>query len=329
MVDSRSRRRVSESETRPKLAWSALAAIALLVLAFGGGDTSAVSWGIVSLGLLGAGFVLVRRHPRLGMTQAQRMVVAAALGLTAWTAMSTIWSDAPGLPVVALQRVLLYTAVVFVVAAIATRSTVESIAFSILTAITMVDGYALWTRLLGDHRNSAGQLVQSRLEAPLGYWNALGILSTLGVLLALGFATGRGRYRLAAAAVMPVLACTLYLTFSRGAIGALIVGLAVTGLVVQKRVRWSVAALVALATPLLSVLIAAQFRALTRNAPRAKYVYSQARWLSDVTREGRVMVVVVVVVRDGRISCRPSTRPARAQRAASRRSYAGCMCGRS
>ena len=296
MVDSRrSRARLPETETTLAVAPSALAALALLVLAFQSGDTSAVSWCAVSLGLLGAGVALMRRHPRPRVTQAQRLVTTAALGLTAWTALSTTWSAAPGPPMVALQRVLVYTAVALVVAAIATPSTVETIAFSILTAISVVDAYALWTRLLGDHRDSAGHLVQSRLEAPLGYWNGLGILTTLGVLLALGFATRRGPYRLAAAALLPVLATALYLTFSRGAVGALIVGLAVTGLVARQRVRWSAAMLVALAAPLGSVLIAAQFRALTRNAPRAKYPHSQARWLSDVTRDGRIMVVVLAV----------------------------------
>ena len=66
-----------------------------------------------------------------------------------------------------------------------------------------------------------------RLFTPLGYWNALGLFAAIGVLLALGIAA-RGASPVArglAGASLPLLACTLYFTFSRGAWLALAAGL--------------------------------------------------------------------------------------------------------
>ena len=63
-----------------------------------------------------------------------------------------------------------------------------------------------------------------RLAQPLTYWNGQGALAAIGLVLAAGLAA-RG-HRLAAAAA-PVLGLDLYLTLSRGAIGAGLAGLAV------------------------------------------------------------------------------------------------------
>jgi O-antigen ligase len=76
-----------------------------------------------------------------------------------------------------------------------------------------------------------------RLSFPLTYWNALGLFAALGVLLAVhrllprGAAMGPG---LGAAAV-PVMASTLFLTFSRGAILALAVGLIAYAVLLRTR----------------------------------------------------------------------------------------------
>ncbi len=76
----------------------------------------------------------------------------------------------------------------------------------------------------------------SRISYPVTYWNGLGLLAAVGIILCLGLTsddgdsrepTGLGRLARAASALpIPMLAVTLLLTFSRGAIGACIVGLA-------------------------------------------------------------------------------------------------------
>ncbi len=67
-----------------------------------------------------------------------------------------------------------------------------------------------------------------RLAGTIGYWNGLGIFAVIGLFLALGFAARGGRLatRAIAAAALPILAATMYLTFSRGAWLALVAGFA-------------------------------------------------------------------------------------------------------
>ena len=66
-----------------------------------------------------------------------------------------------------------------------------------------------------------------RLSEPVGYWNALGVLAALGVLLAVSLVARFESLlvRLVAAASTVPLALTLYFTFSRGAWLALLAGL--------------------------------------------------------------------------------------------------------
>ena len=58
-----------------------------------------------------------------------------------------------------------------------------------------------------------------RLAQPLTYWNAQGAMAALGLTLAAGLAA-EDRFARWAAACAPVLGLDLYLTLSRGAIGA-------------------------------------------------------------------------------------------------------------
>ena len=68
-----------------------------------------------------------------------------------------------------------------------------------------------------------------RLSAPLGYWNAMGLVAGLGVLLAVSIAADAERAgwsRAAAAAAIPTLAAALWMSYSRGALSATGAGLA-------------------------------------------------------------------------------------------------------
>lgn len=69
-----------------------------------------------------------------------------------------------------------------------------------------------------------------RLEQPLTYWNATGMLAALGVVLCVRLAGDPGRRgagrAVAAAGAVPLL-CGVYLSFSRGAVAALVAGLLV------------------------------------------------------------------------------------------------------
>jgi uncharacterized integral membrane protein len=101
-----------------------------------------------------------------------------------------------------------------------------------LTAgIAAVIGYGIAGRVLPDvvsltRTRSAG----GRLDQPLTYWNATGALAALGLVLCARLAADRTRpvaLRAAAAASAAPLGLGVYLSFSRGALTALGVGLAV------------------------------------------------------------------------------------------------------
>ena len=85
-----------------------------------------------------------------------------------------------------------------------------------------------------------------RLSWPLGYWNGLGLAAAMALVLALHLASDlreRVAARILAAASMPAVAATMFLTLSRGAFGAAAVGLVL--LVVLGRARGLPAALAA------------------------------------------------------------------------------------
>ncbi len=68
-----------------------------------------------------------------------------------------------------------------------------------------------------------------RLLEPIGYWNAMGALAGIGLVLAVGLASSERRpqwLKAAAAASSPILIAALWLSFSRGALAATACGLA-------------------------------------------------------------------------------------------------------
>ena len=91
----------------------------------------------------------------------------------------------------------------------------------------MIAAAALATWLLPGWFPSQPGKDPQRLAFPLTYWNALGILCSVGFILALHLTAGGLQpvwVRLAGAAACPVLLTALYFTFSRGAILAALIG---------------------------------------------------------------------------------------------------------
>src|SRR5262249_52067769 len=105
-------------------------------------------------------------------------------------------------------------------------------------AFTAMALAGLLTRLApGTFPISAGFLPE-RIAFPITYWNAMGIACAMAVALAVHLsASGKEPWpiKVLAAAALPMLAVTLYLTFSRGAIWALPVGLVIYVLLAQAR----------------------------------------------------------------------------------------------
>src|SRR5438067_1983542 len=79
----------------------------------------------------------------------------------------------------------------------------------------VVAGIALITRVLPEVWPISGNVHPERLSYPLTYWNALGVLAAIGLVLCIHLSSSLAEpraVRAAAAAALPVLATTLYFT---------------------------------------------------------------------------------------------------------------------
>lgn len=184
---------------------------------------TAVAWSLVLVGCV------VSPQP-LPVSRAGRAALAGLALLTAWTAASIAWAPLAGPATDSAQRLLLYTGALVAAAALLRTPRVARGAEPVLTlGIVVVVGYGLAGRLLPELLHQSRSLsAGGRLEQPLTYWNAMGLLAALGVVLATRLAgdpTRRPALRVAAAAAVAPLAVGLYLSFSRGAMAACVFGL--------------------------------------------------------------------------------------------------------
>lgn len=161
-----------------------------------------------------------------------RLAVGALLGLAAWVALSATWAPLGDVAGDDAERVGLY-AVGFAAAAGAWRERRAARLLEPLTAlgILVVVGFGLAGRLLpGLVELTETAAAGGRLTQPLTYWNAMGALAALGAVLTARLAGDRtrpGSWRCAAAAAAVPLLLGVYLSYSRGALLALVAGLLV------------------------------------------------------------------------------------------------------
>lgn len=159
--------------------------------------------------------------------------------LWAWTAASWLWSDDRAATAIDIRFVLVYVAALGALILAASGGRAVAVALGTLAGITAVASYTLATRLYpGVFGMFTAGSEFGRLYQPIGYWNALGAYAGVGVLLALGFvARGGILVRMLAAAALLPLAPVVYLTFSRGALISLAVGLVVMVALDRRRVQ--------------------------------------------------------------------------------------------
>jgi hypothetical protein len=192
-----------------------------------------LAWFLVVLAALCA----ERPLPR---STAGRVALAGAALLAVWTGVSIAWSPVSSAAVDDAQRVLLYlgalvAAAAFIVPGRPARWLEPGLAAGALIVIC----YGVSERLLPwlvelDRSESAA----ARLEQPLTYWNAVGLVGAIGLVLAArlaGDASRDLRLRCAAAAACAPLGAGVYLTFSRGSLVALTAGLALLALLLPRR----------------------------------------------------------------------------------------------
>lgn len=189
-----------------------------------------------------------------------RLCLLGLAALTLLTGLSILWAPVRLVAQSDLERLLLYLGVLIAGTAYLRGRQGLRLAEPVLAAgALVVIGYALAGRLLpGFVHQSVSISAFGRLEQPLTYWNAVGLLAAVGTLLALrvaGDPSREGRLRAAAAGAVVPLTLGVYLTFSRGALLAL--GFGVVVLVVLARDRAQVRALAAFGPAVLLCIAAA------------------------------------------------------------------------
>lgn len=196
-------------------------------------------------------------------TTAGRVAVAGLAGLAVWSAISLAWAPmvSPGFH--NAQRILLYLGVLLAaVAALRDPRLVRAAEPALAAGALTVIAYGLAGRLLPEVFNLERSFVAGgRLEQPLTYWNAEGLLACIGVLLCARLAGDPSRpgwMRAATAAACAPLGMGLYLTYSRGAVAVTLLGLIVLLAAVPTWVQLR-AVVTGVAAAVLAALLAASF----------------------------------------------------------------------
>lgn len=252
----------------PRLLLVALAVL-VAVAAFAGGSTDVPEESRLQLGLLAvAGAAAAAWLYGGGLAFCASRTAWSGVALLAafalWSGASIAWSVTPDRSWSELNRGIAYALIAVLGIALGSsllRAHARACA-ALSVAVGLVALYALGAKTLPGF--TLGGLIDldraaelTRLSAPLGYWNALGLLVALAALPCLAVALDRGRalgVRLTALAGTAVLLLVLALTYSRGAAVALGVALVVVLALSPARARilaWLAAAALGAAGPLL------------------------------------------------------------------------------
>jgi hypothetical protein len=246
------------------------------------------SWGWIAVVLLWGAATLLVTSDRLTISP---LPIAFLVGMTAflaWVAVSAAWSESPPRTIREVERDVVYLAFAGTIALAGSRLRAPAIVAGTLAGGTLVAMYALATRLFPERLGSYDPFAGYRLSEPVGYWNGLGLLAAMLLVLGLGLAA-RGSSvavrTLAATTFVPV-AAVLYFTFSRGGWIALAVGLAAALMLDPRRLGLLARALPLSIIPAAAVVISSRHDALT-------HVRSP---LEDASRDGHRLALVLLAL---------------------------------
>jgi hypothetical protein len=224
--------------------------------------------------------VALAENPFEGSTWSLALAAGSLSSFALLTLLSAFWSHAPGVALVEFDLPLVYALAMVLFGSVAyTRERLEWMLRLLAVAITAVCVCALITRLLPHLWPIRPDIAKNRLSFPVTYWNALGLLAVLGLVICVHVSSELRESRVArvaAAAAIPILATTLFFTFSRGAIACGIVALATYALLGRPR---GLASLLLSAGPASLVAITFAFHAnlLASPAPTAALAVVQGR----------------------------------------------------
>ncbi len=174
-------------------------------------------------------------------------VVGLLLAFTGLTALSVVWSVQPDESWQEAGRMLAYSALFAAALALVRLAPRRwsSLLGGVLLASVVVCAYALLTKILPNQLDPGDPY--ARLRAPYDYWNAIGLSAAMGVVSCLWLGARRTGHALLGALSYPamgLLLVTLLLSYSRGALMAVGIGVALWFCVVPLRVRGAAVLLV-------------------------------------------------------------------------------------
>lgn len=273
---------------------AAFVLVAGLAVVQGGYFPSSWGWGTVAASWAGALAILAGRPlPRGGAA----LFLAGLAAFTAWAAISVVWSSSTTATALEVQRDLLYVAAVGSVLTLLTRDRYASVLAAVFAAVVAVSTYSLASRLFPDQVGVFDPTAGNRLSEPIGYWNALGLFTAMGIVLGIGLSEAkRSAARAATAAAMPVMVTTLYFTFGRAAWIALGVGILVLVTVSPTRLRLLGRLTTLAAAPAVCVLYASKSEALIALEADFASAADEGRRLAAVVLLASAAAAALVVV---------------------------------
>jgi hypothetical protein len=196
-----------------------------------------VAWVLLALAAVGAG------RPHAASWVAAGLALGGLTALTAWVGISSSWATLAGTAQDDFSRDLLYLPVLALgLWAWRTPRALRAVEPVLAAGTLVVVGYGLAGRLLPSLVElQASASAGGRLEQPMSYWNAMGALAAMGLVLCARLAGDHGRrpaVRIAAATAAGPLGLGLYLSFSRGALAAAAVGIVLVALLAPTKAQW-------------------------------------------------------------------------------------------
>jgi hypothetical protein len=267
----------------------ALAGPTALAFFSGGYFDEARAWaGLIVWALALAALVLV--PGALSRCRAGALALGGLALLGLWTLASIIWTPIAASAYHAGQIDLLYLGALLAAAGLLRgRAVLRALEPALVAGTLIVILYGLSERFFPGAVHLTNSLTaEGRLEQPLSYWNAMGELAAIGLVLAArmaGDASRSASLRAGAAAAAAPLGLGLYLSFSRGALFAAGAGLLVLIVVTARREALAGVG-VCLAAGVLCALVAAPFRGIT----------ALSGVMGTREREGVIVLVAVVVI---------------------------------
>jgi hypothetical protein len=160
--------------------------------------------------------------------------------LAGFTALSVLWSLVPGDSWIEASRTFAYLAVFAGAIALARLwpNRWAGMLVGVGAGCVIVSVWALLTKVFP--ASLAPDETYARLREPFAYWNSVGLMAALGVPPMLWLGARRSGHAAANALAWPAIALllvTLMLSYSRGALAALVIGLGLWFLIVPLRLR--------------------------------------------------------------------------------------------